>query len=220
MIYFDNAATTPISKNVKTAIVNALDIYGNPSSQYDLGKQSKNIITDCRHRIERALSLAQDTIIFTGSGSEADTFAIQAGWWHGMKRGRNKIIISSIEHHAITHAAEQLKRFGAVVEYVKVNKNGNVDLDDLREKVDYNTAIVSIMASNNEVGTSNNLYSISRIAHDNGALFHTDAVQGITHLYIDGNIVDLMSIAGHKFGAPKGIGIIYINPFIKEEMGE
>ena len=113
MIYFDNAATTPVSDVSKRAIIEALDIFGNPSSQYDLGKRSKKLLEDARNDVANALGVKSNTIVFTGSGSEADTFAIHAGWWHGRKRGRNKIIISTVEHHAITHAAEQLKLLGA-----------------------------------------------------------------------------------------------------------
>ena len=217
MIYFDNAATTQISKNVKNAIVSSFDVYGNASSQYDLGRASKSIINNSRANIERYLNLSPNSFIFTGCGSESDTFAIQAGFKYGRLNGRYKIIISSIEHHAVTHAAEAMKQFGAIVEVVRVNNEGIVDLNHLRELVDRRTAIVSIMASNNEIGSIQNLQAISKIAHDNGALFHTDAVQGIVHMDIDVSNIDMMSISGHKFNAPKGIGGLYINPNLKEQ---
>jgi cysteine desulfurase len=218
MIYFDNAATTHISKNVKNAIVSSFDAYGNASSQYELGRASKSIIHNSRSNIEKHLKLPQNSFIFTGCGSESDTFAIQAGFKLGRLNGRHKIVISAIEHHAVIHAAEAMKQFGAIVEIVRVDNEGFVDLNQLREVVDKRTAIVSIMASNNEIGTIQNISAIAKIAHDNGALFHTDAVQGIVHMDIDVSCVDMMSISGHKFNAPKGIGGIYINPQLKDKL--
>lgn len=215
MIYLDNAATTPVSKNVKNAITAAFDTFGNPSSQYDLGRNSKSLISHARTNIEKHLCLPYQSFVFTSCGSESDTFAIQAGFKLGLKHGRNKIIISSIEHHAITHAAEAMKSFGAVVDIVPVDSNGFVVLEELRKMVDEYTAIVSIMASNNEIGTIQDLYTISQIAHNKGALFHTDAVQGIVHMDIDVTNIDMMSISGHKLNVPKGVAGIYINPNIK-----
>jgi cysteine desulfurase len=133
-----------------------------------------------------------------------------------MKNGKNKIVISAIEHHAITHAAEAMKQFGAVVEVAPVDSHGFVILDELSKLVDETTAIVSVMASNNEIGTIQDIYSIAQIAHNNGALFHTDAVQGIVHMDIDVKDIDMMSISGHKFNTPKGIAGLYINPNVKE----
>lgn len=218
MIYFDNAATTQLSDSVKNTIIQHLDTYGNPSSQYDFGKISKKLINDARRNIEHTLGLYNNSVIFTSGGSESDNLAIKAGFFHGMRRGRNKIIISSVEHHAVTYAAEQMKSFGAEVVVVNVDKNGAVDIDDLKQKVDYKTAIVSIMLSNNETGTTNNIYSCQYIAHAKGALLHTDAVQGITHIKLNADMADMISFSGHKFRAPKGIGGLYIHPAIMEEI--
>lgn len=217
MIYFDNAATTNVSANVKETIINALDSYGNPSSQYDLGKDAKKMINNARHNIETTMGLYKNSIVFTGSGSEADNLAIKAGFLHGLNRGRNKIVISAVEHHAVTHAAEQMALLGAEIVTVDVDAKGCIDYEDLRNKVDYNTAIVSVMLSNNEVGSINNPYLCCEIAHEKGALFHIDAVQGITHMKIHPNMADLIAFSGHKIHAPKGIGALYINPMIKEE---
>ena len=218
MIYLDNAATTSISEKVKNVVVEHLNTYGNPSSQYDLGKESKKIITNSRRIIENAFGFANDTIIFTGSGSEADNLAIKAGFLHGMNRGRNKIVISSVEHHAIINAAESLRRFGAEIVYVDVYETGEINLEDLYNKVDYKTAIVSVMLSNNEVGTTNNVYVCREVAHNKGALFHTDAVQGITHVAINSDMGDMISFSGHKFRALKGIGALYIHPAVMKEI--
>ena len=218
MIYFDNAATTIVDSDVKQAIVRDFDAFGNPSSSYDIGKAAKHILNNNRHIIENCLSLPRDSFIFTSGGSEADNFAIKAGFLYGLARGKNKIVISSIEHHAITHAANQMKFFGAVVECVQVNHDGTLNIEDLKRKVDSKTAIVSIMASNNEIGTILDIYYASEIAHRFGAIFHTDAVQGITHMPIAASMVDMFSISGHKFHTPKGIGGLYIEPHLKDEL--
>lgn len=217
MIYLDNAATTNVNKKVEEAIVKHLNTYGNPSSSYTIGKESNKILNNCRHVIEDCLNLPRNSFVFTSGGSEADNFAIKAGFIHGLTRGRKKIVISSVEHHAISHAAEQMKLFGAIIEYVKVNSNGEVDINDLQNKIDTNTAIVSIMTSNNETGAVMNIYAASEIAHKFGALFHTDAVQGITHMPIASSMVDMYSISGHKFHVPKGIGGLYIEPHLQED---
>jgi cysteine desulfurase len=218
LIYLDNAATTCVTKEVHDVIAKNLNIYGNPSSSYAIGKESNKILNDSRRTIESCLNLPQNSFIFTSGGSEADNIAIKAGFIHGLMRGRKKIVISSVEHHAISHAAEQMKFFDAIVEYVKVTPDGEIDINDLQNKVDTNTAIVSIMTSNNETGTIMNIYAASEIAHKFGALFHTDAVQGITHMSIAAAMVDMYSISGHKFHVPKGIGGLYIEPHLQEDL--
>lgn len=218
MIYLDNAATTNVSTSVKNAIIDSFDSYGNPSSQYDIGKEARKLIDGARHKIETTMGLYKNSIIFTGSGSEADNFAIKAGFLYGIKRGRNKIVISSVEHHAVTHAAEQMKLLGAEVVIVDVDKYGRINYEDLKNKIDGNTAIVSIMLSNNETGTINNPYVCCELAHEMGALFHMDAVQGITHMKIHPCMADLIAFSGHKIHAPKGIGALYIHPELKDEL--
>ena len=218
MIYLDNAATTCVAKEVQDTIIKNLNVYGNPSSSYSIGKESKQLLNNSRHVIEDCLNLPRNSFIFTSGGSEADNIAIKAGFMHGLMRGRKKIVISSVEHHAISHAAEQMKVFGAIVEYVKVNNKGEIDIDDLQNKIDINTAIVSIMTSNNETGSIMNIYAAADLAHKFGALFHTDAVQGITHMSIAASMVDMYSISGHKFHVPKGIGGLYIEPHLQEDL--
>lgn len=218
MIYFDNASTVPMLESVKQEIVTGFSIQGNPSSQYTAGREAKTMISKCRSKIETRLNIESNSFIFTSGGSESDYVAIKAAFLYGLSRNRRKIIVSSIEHHAILNTCLELKKLGAQIEYIKVDHFGFPDLNDLKSKLDYNTAIVSIMTSNNEIGTIIDIYKIAEMAHKYGALFHTDAVQGITHQRIlRNNGIDMYSISAHKFGGPKGIGGLYINPNLADD---
>ncbi len=212
-VYADNAATTPVSREVIDAMAPCFEVaWGNPSSQHSKGAEAKNFLDDARERIAKVFNCTSGEIYFTSCGTESDNWAIRGAAERGRAKGRTHIVTSAIEHHAVLHTCRALEKEGFTVTYVGVDEYGTVKLDELREAVTEKTAVVAIMYANNEIGTIEPIEEICEIAHAKGALMFTDAVQAVGNVEIDLKKlpVDMLSISGHKIHAPKGIGMLFI----------
>lgn len=217
IIYLDNAATTKTAPEVVDAMLPYYsNYYGNASSIYRLGAESKKAVTRSREIIAESLHADSSEIYFTAGGSESDNWAIIAAAEAYEAKGKH-IITSRIEHHAVLHTCRYLEKKGYEITYIDVNEDGIVDLEDLKKAVRPDTILISVMFANNEIGTIQPIKEIGEIAKGNGIIFHTDAVQAYGHVPIDVEEfhIDMLSASGHKLNGPKGIGFLYIRKGVK-----
>jgi len=211
-IYLDHAATTPVDPAVvETMLPFFTEYFGNPSSVYTEGRGVKKAIEAARLQIAKAINADPREIYFTGSGSEADNWAIKGIAMKNQAKGKH-IITSTIEHHAVLHTCEYLEKQGFEVTYLPVDKDGLISLDDLRNAIRTDTILVTIMFANNEIGTVEPIKEIGEIVKERGIIFHTDAVQALGNIPVDVKDlnVDLLAISAHKIYGPKGIGALFI----------
>lgn len=219
-VYADNAATTPIHADVLNKMMPFLTTeYGNASTLYRLGQSSHKALENARQEVALLMNAAPSEITFTGCGSESDNLALR-GYLHSRQaKGRKHLIVSTIEHHAILYTAQALEKEGFAVTYLPVNQYGQVEPQALEQAIRPDTALVSIMFANNEIGTINPVAELGRVCHEKGVVFHTDAVQAYGHVPMDVKAmnIDMLSLSGHKINAPKGVGAIYVRKGIRLE---
>lgn len=211
-VYADNAATTAVSKTALDAMLPYFrDFYGNPSSLHTVGQEAAEALQKARETVAACLGASPKEIYFTSGGSEADNQAILSAAEAGAKQGKKHIISTAFEHHAVLHTLKKLEKRGYEITLLPVHKSGIVTPEQVAEAIRPDTALVTIMYANNEVGTIEPISEIGKVCRDKGVLFHTDAVQAVTHIPINvqEQNIDMLSLSAHKFHGPKGTGVLY-----------
>ena len=216
-IYVDNAATTKMNAAVAEEMIPFMtEFYGNPSSIYLEGREAKRAVEKSREQVAKAISAEPKEIYFTGSGTEADNWAVRSAASAYSNKGKH-IITSSVEHHAVLHTCQDLEKQGYEVTYLPVDEYGRVSVEDLRNSIRPDTILVSIMFANNEIGTIMPVKEIGAVCRENGVLFHTDAVQaiGMCEINVEELNIDMLSLTAHKFHGPKGAAALYVRQGVK-----
>ena len=211
-VYADNAATTRLSKSALNAMAPYFcDVYGNPSSLHHMGQKAHSALEEARLATANAIGCERSELYFTSGGSEADNWAIKGTAELMAKKGKKHIISTTVEHHAVLHTLKKLESQGFEITLLPVHSDGFVRVDELEAAIRPDTALVTIMYANNEIGTVQPIAEIGRVCREKGVLFHTDAVQAAGHIKIDvkAENIDMLSLSAHKFHGPKGIGILY-----------
>ncbi len=211
-IYVDNAATTAMSDTAINAMTPYLkEVYGNPSSLHTVGQTAKEAIEDARARFARLINADPKEIYFTSCGSEADNQALRSAAYNGLKKGKKHIVSTAFEHHAVLHTLKKLEKEGFEVTYLPVSDKGLVTAEQVEMAIRPDTAVVSVMYANNEIGTIQPVREIGAVCRKTDVVFHTDAVQAVGHIPVDvkADNIDMLAVSAHKFHGPKGVGALY-----------